>query len=241
MHLLFYLFLFGLINVALGRKLPEFLQPCQKSLIEVGPCILKNVELVRPRLANGIPELLIPPTNPFTFPEATLKTSGFEIKFTDIKIFKLDTIEVKEFQFNTETLKIKISVVFPVIIGQSIYKVKGRVLVLDVDSSGDFYGNFSSTSATVEGTGKLVTKKGKQYLDINDSAFDVHVGTGFFSFAKLFGDNEELTINANRIINENVGEILDELHPVSVATVKGIVMGVAGRIFNRFSFEELFP
>ncbi|XP_072380893.1 uncharacterized protein [Diabrotica undecimpunctata] len=241
MHLLLYLFLFGSINVALSRKLPDFLQPCQKSLIEVGPCILKNVELVRPRLSNGIPELLIPPTNPFTFPEATLKASGFEVKFTDIKIFNLDTIDVKEFQFNTETLKIKISVVFPVLIGQGTYKLKGRVLVLDVDSSGDFYGNFSSTSATVEGTGKLVTKKGKQYLDINDSSFDVHIGTGFFNFAKLFGDNEELTINANKIINENIKDILDELYPVSVATIKGILMGVAGRIFNRFSFAELFP
>ncbi|XP_028151872.2 protein takeout-like [Diabrotica virgifera virgifera] len=241
MQLFFYLFLFGSVNVAIGRKLPDFLEPCQQSLKEVGPCILKNVELVRPRLPNGIPELLIPATKPLTLAEATLKTSGFVITFTDIKVFDLDKIDVKEFQFNTETLKIKISVVFPALVGISKYKLKGRVLVLDVDSYGDFYGNFSSTSATVEGQGKLVTKKGKQYLNIDDASIDVYVETAFVSFAKLFGDNEELTINANKIINENIREILDELHPISVQTIKGVLLGIAGRIFNRFSFAELFP
>ncbi|CAG9832095.1 unnamed protein product [Diabrotica balteata] len=208
---------------------------------EVGPCILKNVELIRPRLPNGIPELLIPPMNPFKLPEATLKTSGFEVTFKDVEIFNLDKIDIKEFQCNTETLKIKLSAEFPVMAAKCKYKIKGKVLVLDLDSSGNFNGNFSSTSVTVEGTGKLVTKKGNQYLDFDDFTFDVYIGTAFIHFDKLLGDNEELTKNANKVINENIRALLDDLHPVAVSSIKGVLMGIAGQIFNRFSFEELFP
>lgn len=69
----------------------------------------------------------------------------------------------------------------------------------------------------------------------------MNIGRPVFHFADIFKDNEELNQQTNRIINENIVDIIDELRPVVDKTVTEFTIGIVTRIFNRFSFDELFP
>lgn len=67
------------------------------------------------------------------------------------------------------------------------------------------------------------------------------VGTPQMNFERLFGDNEELNQQTNLIINQNIRDLVVEFLPVIKQIVHEFVVGTTNRIFDKFSFDELFP
>jgi hypothetical protein len=88
--------------------------------------------------------------------------------------------------------------------------------------------------------GNIFTKKGKEYIGVENAKLDLNLGKPVFKFENLFRENRELNEQTNKIVNENVVEIIDELRPIIDQTVTEFVFGVITRIFNRFSMDDLF-
>lgn len=70
---------------------------------------------------------------------------------------------------------------------------------------------------------------------------DVDLKNGRLYFADLFKGNPELTDNTNRIVNENIVDILSDLKPVINKTIGDIILLLIRQVFERFSVDELFP
>lgn len=90
-------------------------------------------------------------------------------------------------------------------------------------------------------TGDRYFKKGKEYINIKTKKLDLSLGKPVFYFDNFFRDNRELNEQTNKIINENILDILEELRPVVDQTVSEFIFGIVTRLFNRYSMDELFP
>lgn len=83
--------------------------------------------------------------------------------------------------------------------------------------------------------------RGKEYLVFDKIDLDLNLSNGHLYFADLFRGNPELTANTNRIINENIVDIINDLKPVINKTISDIVLLLIRQVFERFSVDELFP
>lgn len=104
---------------------------------------------------------------------------------------------------------------------------------------------YVSLTANVEGTlslnGKYFKKNDKDYLEWHQEAIDFSIEKVSLLFEKLFGDNDELTNQTNKLINENIDPIIGELKPVIQKVISDVVFSCINRVFTKYSVNELFP
>lgn len=70
---------------------------------------------------------------------------------------------------------------------------------------------------------------------------DLDIGKPHLQFDNIFGDNKELNDQTNKVFNENIVELFEELKPLLIEVISQFVFGIESRVFDRYSFEELFP
>lgn len=70
---------------------------------------------------------------------------------------------------------------------------------------------------------------------------DLDMGKTQIQFDNIFGDNKELNDQTNKVFNENIRDLYKELKPLLIEVISQFVFGIESRIFDRYSFDELFP
>lgn len=90
-------------------------------------------------------------------------------------------------------------------------------------------------------SGERYTKNDKDHIKLSTYKIDVNIGKPHLQFDHIFGNNKELNDQTNKIINENVETIVEEVKPVVIDVITQFVFGIANRVFDRYSFDELFP
>lgn len=89
--------------------------------------------------------------------------------------------------------------------------------------------------------GKHYTRDGKDFVKLGNYKIDVDLGKPHLQFDNIFGDNEELNDQTNKTFNENITELIEELKPLIIEVISQFVFGIESRVFDRYSFDELFP
>lgn len=82
--------------------------------------------------------------------------------------------------------------------------------------------------------------RGKEYIVFDKIDLDVKLSNGRLYFADLFRGNPELTEHTNKIVNDNIADILLDLKPVINKTIGDIILLLIRQVFERFSVDELF-
>ncbi|KAJ3654883.1 hypothetical protein Zmor_014036 [Zophobas morio] len=238
----FILSLLLFVGFSSSKKIPPYLTLCSRHDPNLNECVKNAVEQLRPHLALGVPELLLPPMDPLVLPEAGLSSGdNFKASFKNIQIYYANEFRIDNLNVNLDKYHIDLELSFPRLRILSQYNIDGRILVLQLHGHGPADGNFTDVSANAAFEGELKSKKGKEYITIKSVKVDLKIGKPFFQFENIFNGNEELNVQTNKIINENVVDIIDELRPVIDKTVTDFAIGIVSRVFNRFSFDELFP
>lgn len=83
-------------------------------------------------------------------------------------------------------------------------------------------------------------RKGKEYVAFNRVEAEYTYDTPVVHFEKMFGDNEELNEQTNKMINENMDELMVDFKPLVDESVNSFVTGIVVKVFNSFSVDELF-
>ncbi|CAH1116025.1 unnamed protein product [Phaedon cochleariae] len=237
---------FGLVVLFLVvvecRKLPSFVEPCLRTNPNITACILHNVELLRPRFLAGIPELFIPPLDPLVLPKASLDSGDqFSASFSDIQIYNALDFQLEKVHLDLEKFSVDLAIMFPSLRIKSRYELDGKLLVLQLKGQGLADGNYTNVYGKIFGTGVPFEKNGKTHYKIEDSKIDIDIGGAHLYFDRIFGDNEELNEQTNKVINENIKDLIGELKPVVIQVIRGFVLGICNRLFDRYTFDELFP
>ncbi|XP_060517808.1 uncharacterized protein LOC132696791 [Cylas formicarius] len=225
-----------------AKGLPSYLKLCNRNDPNLSKCINENVEIIRPKLKQGIPELFIPSLDPLLISRATLDSgNAFKATFTNIELFYADKFHLHNFDMDLEKYKVDIKIGFPTLRIKSIYNINGRLLVLNLNGKGPADGNYTNVQAHLNLKGTPFNKNNKNFVKWEREKIDITIEKSHLFFDKIFGDNEQLNDQTNRVINENIDTIIEELQPVIQGVVSDFVFGVVNRLFSRYSINDLFP
>ncbi|KAJ3654884.1 hypothetical protein Zmor_014037 [Zophobas morio] len=235
-------FLLLFCSVGTSKRFPSYIKKCHQSDPHIKHCCIKALDSVKQHFANGIPEFGFPPMNPLVIPEISLDSdNSFKAAFKNVTIFHLDTLEVKDINFNLQENRFELKIFFPHLRISSIYNIQGKILFLQLDGHGPADGNLTGVDADVTLQAQRYKKGNNEHLKFSTMEIDEKVHKAIFKFEGLFRNNPELTEQTNKILNENIDEILQELRPSIHLAIKQTVLGLISRLFEKFSVKELFP
>ncbi|CAG9768263.1 unnamed protein product [Ceutorhynchus assimilis] len=236
----------GIVLILFGcgdaKELPSYLKLCQRRDPQLHQCIMDNVQILKPKMKPGIPELYIPPLNPLVIPEATLNSgSSFRATFKDIQLYNAHEFNLQSFDVDLDKYHIDLKILFPLLRIKSLYSFNGRLLILNLNGKGPADGNYTNVQVGLSLNGKVFKKNNKEYVSWEKEKIDINIEKINLLFERLFGDNTELNDQTNKVINNNIDGIVEELQPVIQEVVSGFVFSLVNRLFSRFSLNELFP
>ncbi|KAL3282198.1 hypothetical protein HHI36_005392 [Cryptolaemus montrouzieri] len=242
MNTLISFFILMCFTSVISKKLPAYISFCHQGDPNLNECFANAIAQVKPHLKNGIPEFQLPAMNPLFLPEASLDNGeSFRATFKDIEVFHAYEFDVKYVNVDLKHAQFDMVLGLPRLRIKSKYSITGKLLILQLNGNGRSDGNFTNVEAGIKMSGSKYTKGKKEYFNFNNKSLTLKFGHPVLRFDNLFQDNEELNERTNKIINENIESILEELTPVLNRVISDFVFGLIGRIFSRFSVEELFP
>ncbi|KAH1024373.1 hypothetical protein HUJ05_003864 [Dendroctonus ponderosae] len=230
------------LQPVIQRVVTKFIQVCKRNDPNLEQCVIKNVEILRPMMKRGIPELFVPSMNPLEIPEASLSGSqSFQASFKNIQLYGADQFKLESFETDFKTYHIKVKLSFPSLRIKSLYNIKGRILILNLDGHGPADGNYTNVRTSLSLKGEQFQKNNKEYVKWHKEDIDISIGKINLYFEQIFGSNEELNDQTNRVINENIDQLIEELQPVIQKIVSEFVFSLINRLFAKYSMDELFP
>ncbi|XP_030766676.1 uncharacterized protein LOC115890550 [Sitophilus oryzae] len=229
------------LDNASSKGLPSYLKLCKRRSGNLRTCVAENVELLRPHLKKGIPELFIPSMDPLIIPEATLNSGDqFKATFRNIEMYHAENFKVDTFNFDLDHHHVDAKLTFPLLRIKSNYNINGRLLILQLNGQGPADGNYTNVRASLSLKGTPFKKNNKEYIRWEKEKIDIGIEKSHLSFDRLFGDNAQLNEQTNRAINDNIDGIIQELQPVIQGVVSDFVFTIINRVFARYSVNELF-
>lgn len=122
----------------------SYINKCTRHSPNLNQCISKAIEDIKPRLANGIQELHIPPMNPLILPQADLDTGkSFKATFRNLNLFGMNKFDLKHLNFDVENARVDLKVVFPAVRIIADYTIQGKLLLFQLNGAGKSDGNYS--------------------------------------------------------------------------------------------------
>ncbi|CAG9768276.1 unnamed protein product [Ceutorhynchus assimilis] len=236
-------FLVPLCESAKVKKFPPYIQKCRQNDTDFQKCLYRALENIKPYLKDGIPELRLPKMSPLILPEVGIDAgAGFIARFENCEIYGADKFVIEKFDVSLEENKIKFDMSFPHIRIKARYYIFGKVMFFNLDGSGPADGNITDCRVIATMNGQRFYQQDKQYLKLTETIIeDIDFGKPNFQFYELFKNNPELTQQTNKILNANMVELLTDLRPTLEQVIGNTVLEFIGRVFQRFSIEELFP
>ncbi|CAG9832096.1 unnamed protein product [Diabrotica balteata] len=235
----------GLKNGEFELPLPaysaKYINVCKAKETDISKCIMENIENIRPKLDDGIPELGIPSINPLKIPFAELNIGKeFKSSMKDIKMYGINTFIVKDLKVDLDNNYLEIKVNIPHIRAEGEYNVKGKLLILTLDGSGPGQINITNLEVTLIGHGVRETKHGKTFLKISSIDITPIIGIVNLRLNNLFNGNPELTETSNKVLNENQEVLKEQFAPPIVHIVEGFMSTIISNFFDHFPIDKLF-
>ncbi|CAG9107169.1 unnamed protein product [Plutella xylostella] len=122
------------------KQIPDYIEVCKRDQSTINECVLKSIEKIRPKLAEGIPELQVPTIEPFVIPQIVVD-SGNVVQFVaigqDVKVSGASNFTIKNIDVDLDTFTIRGRVRFPRLHFDGRYTLDARVLVLPLKGQGN--------------------------------------------------------------------------------------------------------
>ncbi|CAG9821091.1 unnamed protein product [Phaedon cochleariae] len=227
------------------KNLPSHFPRCNLTDPNINKCMLEATEKMKPYLAKGVPELNLPPFEPFYMPELSFEqgTPAINLKATlkDILMHGMTDYTFSKFEFDVPNLQFFGHAIFKGIKMEGKYDLHGKILAVPLDGSGTFNCTIDNCRTTVHQKTKLITRKGEKYLDISFTNTTMHIGKTRTQLNGLFGDNKELAEVTNKLINDNADELFGEIQPVLEQVMTNLLNDVIlGAFIRQIPYDKLY-
>ncbi|CAH0600254.1 unnamed protein product [Chrysodeixis includens] len=172
-----------------AKVTPDYFPKCKRSDPQLDKCVLDAIENMRPFIKQGIPEVNIPPLDPFTVPTLKLDRTApnLRLKATvkHAKAYGGSDFKIEKLKFNLNNKYVgEIKLVLPKLMVTANYDVKGsRLLTLDINGKGRLLGNFTGVTVHAKGSAKPITKDGVEYLQADKIITKVRINNAQVEFA----------------------------------------------------------
>ncbi|XP_066141332.1 uncharacterized protein [Euwallacea fornicatus] len=231
-----------------STKIPSFLESllCKSSDPEYEKCVQSSFQKATSYLLKGIPELSVPPMDPFVLPIMVVnRTHNNAVRINaisrNIKVEGARNIIVEKLKADPKKHIGEIRLTLPWAYIEMEYDVTGQLLTIPLQSKGFFKGNFSDTKFLVKGSLETYKKDANEYFRIRKINSKIVIGDGWI---KLTAKNPDLQFAADIIsnfFNENPQRVLEAVNPIFVETSNEVFRVVADQILANLKASEWLP
>ncbi|KAB0797250.1 hypothetical protein PPYR_08244 [Photinus pyralis] len=232
--------LFVLVNAQL--EIPDYIHICHRSDPNVADCIKSSVELLRPRLKEGIPELNVPSLEPFYVPDYDFGkgSSSLKILLKNTVAYGASEFEIVKLKVNVPDLTFGIQVLIPLIKLEGDFDINAQIVIpfkgqgrYSINASRGF-GDAILYAEPKDGNGEYHLHFQRLELKVNVSEFHIALASPNFS-------NSLLIQTADNIVNQHKELFLEILMPLMERQLSVILLDIANKITKNFKYEEVFP
>ncbi|KAF2888154.1 hypothetical protein ILUMI_18019 [Ignelater luminosus] len=240
------IFILCCMCLSIAKKFPFNLPRCYTDdpKLTVNECVLRAFNELRPIASNGIEDIGLPPLNPFVIPEIfmheDLQMTNFTVTVFNYTIGGMDNYDIKEFQYDSESMTYRFRIEFETIIMSGSIQIDGYVVNIPI--VGNAYANctFGPVNATFEIKGSTRKSKGIDYYNTENVCVNLDVADGGYSFVGLFDNNKQLERMTNEMLNANSAMVTKAATPLFEKLAE---VGIARfmKTLTKIPLHELFP
>lgn len=225
--------------------IPPYIKVCSKHDPNINDCIADSINQLREKLTAGIPELEVPPLEPFKLNEIRLlrgpNAARLDINLTDIQVWGPSKFVVRDLKANTDDLSFNFKVAFPSLTFKGKYQIDAKLLLLELSGEGDLEGIFDNYDSDTFMKAQKISRNDKVYLHFDKMKINIRIGNAKINLKNLFNGDRLLGQISNDIINTNSGLLLEEIKPELEKSLSTVLTNSANKIVETFTYEELFP
>ncbi|KAL0101154.1 hypothetical protein PUN28_018778 [Cardiocondyla obscurior] len=233
-------FVFALVTAYVAAEIPSYIQVCGRKDPNLDKCILQNIENLKDKICEGIPELNIHSNNPLLLDELAIFDSPENKLFIkDTKVIGLCNFVINFFHIDIDKLHFDVDLLFKNIQINGTYDLNLRVVV-PIAHKAEIHISTDNVGAKVSTDMKVVTKNNKKYVFLSKMTLNLDIN----GYTVEFSNNEELG-QLREIVNNFVGtnqeQIIRSVKPILEEAITKRIISVSNDIVKHFTYEELFP
>nr|CAD7446979.1 unnamed protein product [Timema bartmani] len=247
-----------------------YLKICSRSDPKLNQCIMESVEILRPYLVTGIPELDIPSCEPLCVPQIVINQGkgavSVESTYNNIKLYGPTNFALKYVKLDLDNDRVRIKLSLPFLHMTADYSLDGRILMLPITGSGKSHANYmtelstsyqeralqynetplSTVPADIDVScnmlGEVINKKdGKKHFNVKDFKVKFDIGHCSLHLGDLFHGDQELGDTMNMLLNDNWKNLAEEIKPTLENTISSLLKNMSNNIYRKYSLDELLP
>ncbi|XP_055694818.1 uncharacterized protein LOC129796516 [Lutzomyia longipalpis] len=232
------------IYIVVAEEVPDYLQICKQSDPDLPQCMIRSIEQLRPKLAEGIPELDIPRLEPIDLGDLLVAGSntqnGLTITAKDIQSYGASNFHIKQIEVIEYGQHYKLQLVLPHLYTKGRYSIDGRVLLLPIKGAGKFTGNFTRSTADVTMILEPREISGNDHIILKKLQIKIKVGKGSMYLENLFGGDKTLGDIINDTINQNFEVVSRDIIPLIEKALEKHFKRTSNKILSRYTRSQLF-
>ncbi|XP_056647820.1 protein takeout-like [Diorhabda sublineata] len=244
MNIRFNIFILMVLCLA-EAKLPSYIHVCKKSDPNLAKCIIDSVYSLKPKLANGIPELNVPSAEPLLLEKIQLRTGQSRTKIdanlTNLQVWGVTSFEILELRPDVTKNRFIFKSKVPHIYFKGDYDLNMDILLLKYKGQGPLSGNFTDLSLDAVLKGHITKINGVDHIQFRKFGVHVEFSHTKIELSNLFDNQRNLGNATNQVLNENSEVLLTEIKPALENALASKFTDIANNICKTFSYNELFP
>ncbi|CAF4951550.1 unnamed protein product [Pieris macdunnoughi] len=215
----------------------DFIHPCNTT---ESACLVQATQDAIPEFSQGLPELGVPPLDPFVIEELPIQLPGVKVTFIDGKVTGLKKCQVLNVEAylerNVFILEIRCNITI-----KGKYTAVGRLLLFPINGEGD------SKIKIVNSVIKLNIKtkyfkdgEGRDHFGIKSYRYSFDYGDRVhYTINNLFKGNPELSNTVLQFLNENWKIVTEEFGQPVVDYAMNVTIETAKKFFDAVPYDEL--
>ncbi|XP_071579346.1 uncharacterized protein [Temnothorax nylanderi] len=218
----------------------SFFPACSRRDPNIEKCILNNMDNFKDKLCEGIPELNIPPNDPFIVDKLVIsETPDIKLYNKNMQIRGLCDYNVSYFHADMENFHFDLDLVFNHIRVNTTYDFDIRILI-PIVQKGPLYITVDDIGAKVNLDFKIVTRNGKMYTYLAKMKLNLDIKkytTQYGADGEQFNQLQEIIHN---FIGQNQEEIINSFKPALEEAISKQIVSSTNNIVKHFTLDQLF-
>ncbi|XP_063826145.1 uncharacterized protein LOC135075656 [Ostrinia nubilalis] len=225
----------------------KYLKVCDRDSEDVNDCLIEAVQDGLASVADGIPDLDVPPVDPYNQKDLRLEYKNNQIyakliaKDIYVEGLKNSKIHDARLKADEDRFHLEVDVTTPRIKIRGQYIGEGRYNSLQIRANGQFSTNMTDLVYTWKLDGVPKKTENGTFVRINAFYMRPDVGDMKSLLTNENPDSKELTELGNRFTNQNWRLLYRELLPYVQDNWNKIGIRVANKIFLKVPYDQLFP
>ncbi|XP_076238611.1 uncharacterized protein LOC143181837 [Calliopsis andreniformis] len=219
---------------------PSYIHVCGARNPDLDKCITDSVSALQDKLREGIPELDIPPGDPFVIDKVQLADMpNFKAVGTNIKLYGMSKYHLNNLHVDLKKHTLDIDLSFDENRMEAIYNISAKLLV-PINEQGPIKLTAKNVNAKVKMIFKLIERNGKQYMYFPSMTTRLNIKDYTIKFEAQ---------NFDRVLHDAISQALGNSHQEILAATRPNLekaisekcLEFANKICKHFTFDELFP